>query len=116
MNKIITVIIAIAPCMAIAQQKGELQILLTNIHTMQAKFKQTVYTENKKPLQTYSGSVEFKKPHQFRWEVTKPDASLLITKTTTPTTRSPLSVSFSTTLPNLTKNFKIDPASATVTN
>lgn len=64
---------------AYAEPTTQLQTLLVKINTMQASFTQTVFSENNKILQTYNGSMEFKKPNLFRWEVAKPDASLLVT-------------------------------------
>lgn len=57
----------------------DLQVLLGKINTMQAKFKQSVYSEKKELLHNYQGNIEFKKPHMFRWQVDAPDPSLLIT-------------------------------------
>jgi outer membrane lipoprotein carrier protein len=85
LNKLITTrkLIALLMFLAIptihASSISELQTLLNNIKSMQAEFKQTVYSEQKKVVQTYNGNMVFKKPNQFRWEVTKPDPSLLIT-------------------------------------
>lgn len=59
--------------------ESELKSLLTNIKSMQANFSQKVYSETKKLLNTYAGNMEFKKPSSFRWEVTNPDQSLLVT-------------------------------------
>lgn len=64
---------------AYAQTNADLQTKLSNIKSMQAKFNQTVYSENNKLLQTYTGQMEFKKPNSFRWEVLQPDPSLLVT-------------------------------------
>ena len=47
----------------------DLQRLLNNINSMRADFTQNVYSEQQKLLHTYTGSVEFKKPRQLRWQV-----------------------------------------------
>lgn len=57
----------------------ELQTRLGKINTMQAHFTQNVYSEKNKLLQSYAGTMEFKKPNLFRWEVKTPDESLLVT-------------------------------------
>lgn len=56
-----------------------LQTQLRKIQTIQANFQQRVYSENQQLLHTYNGNMQFKKPNQFRWEVTQPDPTLLIT-------------------------------------
>ncbi len=56
-----------------------LKTLLNNIQSMQANFSQKVYSETSKLLHTYTGNMQFKKPSSFRWEVSTPDSSLLVT-------------------------------------
>lgn len=58
---------------------NDLKALLKNIQTMEADFKQTVYSEHNQTLHEYAGHMAFKKPSFFRWEVRKPDQMLLVT-------------------------------------
>ncbi len=81
MKKIVLLVLMIISTLAIAQSTpiSELQSLLAPISSMKAKFKQSVYNENKIEIQSASGNMEYKKPHLFRWEVEKPESSLLVT-------------------------------------
>lgn len=53
--------------------------LLTPVNTMEGNFQQTVISAQRKVLQESKGSMEFKRPSLFRWEVDKPDKSLVVT-------------------------------------
>lgn len=81
MKKIISGILLLlcANSIVIADPVASLQNRLAKIDTMQASFKQKVFDENKKILNTYTGNMQFKKPNLFYWQVETPDANLLIT-------------------------------------
>lgn len=57
----------------------ELQKMLNTTQSMQANFKQTVFNEKLMQIQTASGTMAYKKPNLFKWQVIEPDATLLIT-------------------------------------
>lgn len=81
MKKIVLLALIMISTVAFAQSTpiSELQSLLAPISSMKANFKQTVYSENKTEIQSASGNMEYKKPNLFRWQVEKPEASLLVT-------------------------------------
>lgn len=81
MKKIALLALFVVSGAAFAQSTpiSELQSLLAPIKSMKANFKQTVYNENKVEIQSASGNMEYKKPNMFRWQIEKPDASLLVT-------------------------------------
>jgi outer membrane lipoprotein carrier protein len=81
MKKIVLLALMIVSTLAIAHSTpiSELQSLLAPISSMKANFKQTVYSEGKIEIQSASGNMEYKKPNLFRWEIEKPEASLLVT-------------------------------------
>jgi outer membrane lipoprotein carrier protein len=81
MKKIVLLALALVSTLAIAQSTpiSELQSLLAPISSMKANFKQTVYSESKIEIQSASGNMEYKKPNLFRWQVEKPEKSLLVT-------------------------------------
>jgi outer membrane lipoprotein carrier protein len=58
---------------------NKLQNHLNKINSMQATFEQKVFSEHKKLLHTYHGNMAFKKPNMFRWQVEKPEETLLVT-------------------------------------
>lgn len=76
--KLLATILGLCSLTAYAQPT-DLQSRLSAITSMQANFKQSVYNENQKLLQSFTGQMEFKKPNSFRWEVLQPDPSLLVT-------------------------------------
>lgn len=63
-----------------AQQlaSSELESLLSNIHTMQANFNQTVYDNRGKAVQKSYGTMAIDRPGKFRWQVTKPIPQLIV--------------------------------------
>jgi len=81
MKKIVLLVLMVVSTVAIAQSTpiSELQSLLAPISSMQANFKQTVYSESKIEIQSATGNMEYKKPNLFRWQIETPEASLLVT-------------------------------------
>ena len=56
----------------------ELGKILQTTNSITADFKQNVYNQDNKKLQTTNGFMMVKKPNQFRWEIIKPDPNLII--------------------------------------
>jgi outer membrane lipoprotein carrier protein len=81
MKKLVLLALTLVSSLAVAQSTpiSELQSLLAPISSMKANFKQTVYSERKIEIQSASGNMEYKKPNLFRWQVLKPESSLLVT-------------------------------------
>lgn len=81
MKKIITLLAILGSSVAMAQGSAveELQKMLTTTQSMQANFNQTVFNEKLVQIQTASGTMAYKKPNLFKWQVIEPDATLLIT-------------------------------------
>jgi outer membrane lipoprotein carrier protein len=52
--------------------------LLSGFHNMSAEFTQTTYDVNKQPMQKSAGVMALSRPGKFRWEITQPNAQLLI--------------------------------------
>lgn len=65
--------------LAFAMPIDELESLLQPIKTLKANFKQTVLSEKNKVLQTATGTMEFKRPNSFRWQINPPDENLVVT-------------------------------------
>lgn len=66
---------------AASSASDELSTLLSNIHTLSADFKQSIYAaadSRKKPIQTSEGTMQLFRPGKFRWEVKQPNTQLLI--------------------------------------
>lgn len=66
------------PILSFAQSSGseeELLLMLSNIHTMQATFKQFM-TNNSSAITI--GRTEIERPGKFRWEITQPNKQLII--------------------------------------
>lgn len=73
-------VLCVINCKTYATNPGvELKAILNKIHSMQANFKQNVYSETQKLLHTYTGTMALKKPNSFRFEIQKPFPSLLVT-------------------------------------
>lgn len=85
MKKIITLLFCtLLTCSSVitAQEPAAisaLQDLLKPITTIKSAFNQTVYSEKNKVLQKSSGSMEFKRPNLFRWQIDLPESSLVVT-------------------------------------
>lgn len=62
-----------------ASPLNELQDLLKPIITIKANFTQTVLNKQSKIVQKASGNMEFKRPNLFRWQIDKPDPTLIVT-------------------------------------
>jgi outer membrane lipoprotein carrier protein len=56
----------------------ELKQILTNLHSLQAHFAQTVFDGNGRVLQQSSGLMTLQRPGLFRWETEQPAKQLLI--------------------------------------
>lgn len=63
---------------AYASAATDLGSLLGGIHSMQADFKQTIYDNHGKAIQTSTGRMAMQRPGKFRWQVTKPIPQLII--------------------------------------
>lgn len=63
---------------AFADPSADLNQLLTNIRSMQANFSQTITGKANRVIQESSGSMALQRPGQFRWEVRKPIAQLIV--------------------------------------
>ena len=81
MKQIITVLAMFAVSLAVAQESAvtALQDKLHNTQSMQASFKQTVFNDKLKQIQTSNGMMSYKKPNLFKWQVMEPDETLLVT-------------------------------------
>ncbi len=79
MQASVVCVLSLCSTLAFASPELELKSLLNNIKSMQANFSQQVFSEKSKLLNVYAGSMEFKKPNSFRWEVATPDPSLIVT-------------------------------------
>lgn len=64
---------------ALQPAAANLDKLLKPVNTFTGRFKQTVFSDRKKVIQQSSGTMEFKRPMSFRWQVEKPEASLIVT-------------------------------------
>src|SRR3990167_935825 len=56
----------------------DLEQLLNAVHSMRASFKQTVYDNQHKVIQTLYGKMAMQRPGKFRWEVSRPIPQLII--------------------------------------
>jgi outer membrane lipoprotein carrier protein len=56
----------------------KLSSMLNAVKTMQANFKQTVFDNRDKVIQTSYGKMAMQRPGKFRWDVTKPIPQLII--------------------------------------
>lgn len=79
LNILITAVFVTACGSLFAEPAADLQALLQPVAAIKANFKQTVYNERQKVIQTASGNLEFKRPNLFRWQVELPDANLVVT-------------------------------------
>lgn len=79
LNRLITAVLVTACGSLFAEPAADLQALLQPVAAIKANFKQTVYNERQKVIQTASGNLEFKRPNLFRWQVELPDANLVVT-------------------------------------
>lgn len=61
-----------------AQSATDFASLLNAVKTMQADFKQIIYDERDKAVQTAFGSMAFERPGKFRWHAKKPIPQLII--------------------------------------
>jgi outer membrane lipoprotein carrier protein len=61
-----------------AEDSDKLTKLLLNIQTLQADFVQTIKDQKGKVLQQAQGHMALSRPGKFRWEVTSPNAQLVI--------------------------------------
>jgi outer membrane lipoprotein carrier protein len=61
-----------------ADKDNDLLQLLSQTHSMQAEFKQTVYDEHHQLIQQAYGKMALVQPGKFRWEVIKPIPQLII--------------------------------------
>ena len=66
-------------CQAAQSPAEELRSYLRPIKTIKANFAQSVVGSKNKVLQTASGSMEFKQPNLFRWQIEQPDPTLIVT-------------------------------------
>ena len=51
---------------------------ITEVHSFDGQFTQTVYDENGKAIQVARGDVALEKPGKFRWQYTKPYSQLIL--------------------------------------
>ncbi len=63
---------------ASATPTDDLSTLLNAVQTMQANFKQVVYDNHNKPIQTSYGRMSMQRPGKFRWEVSKPIPQVIV--------------------------------------
>ena len=63
---------------ALASPVADFTALLNNTQTMQADFKQTIYDDRNKVLQSASGAMAFARPGKFYWQLKRPVAQLMI--------------------------------------
>ena len=61
-----------------AAPSDDLTGLLSHIRTMQANFSQTVKDAKGKVLNQSQGNMSMERPGKFRWNVTQPDAQLIV--------------------------------------
>lgn len=55
-----------------AAEKGPLQAFFAEVTSFRADFTQTVYDENRRQLQSTSGTMVLKRPGRFRWDYATP--------------------------------------------
>jgi len=66
-------------CSCYAQtSEDKLTQLLLNIKTFEANFTQTIKDKNSRLIQQTFGKIYLERPGKFRWQVTKPNAQLII--------------------------------------
>jgi len=81
MKKVIAVlslVLAIFSSQVMADAASELKNRLAAVSTLHADFKQTVYSADNKVVQDGRGELWLKRPNFFRWHMTSPDESLLV--------------------------------------
>lgn len=61
-----------------ASPSHDLRLILQNIKTLKANFKQQLYSSNGKLLQQSAGKIAVIRPGQFRWQVDSPNQQLIV--------------------------------------
>lgn len=56
---------------------------LSNLHSMTASFRQTVFSEEQVPIQQYYGQIFLKRPDEFKWDIEKPVRQIFLVRKTT---------------------------------
>ena len=81
MKKVIAVlslVLAVFSSQVMADAASELKNRLAVVSTLHANFKQIVYSADNKVVQDGRGELWLKRPNFFRWHMTSPDESLLV--------------------------------------
>ena len=81
MKKVIAVlslVLAVFSSQVMADAASELKNRLAVVSTLHANFKQIVYSADNKVVQDGRGELWLKRPNLFRWHMTSPDESLLV--------------------------------------
>lgn len=72
MNKLMAIILLLFPIITMATPNQQLSDLLSNFHSMQANFVQTVNN------QRTTGTMALQRPGKFRWQVNQPNKQIII--------------------------------------
>lgn len=81
MKKVIaalSLVLAMFSSNVMADAASELKSRLAEVSNLHANFKQTVYSADNKLIQDGSGELWLKRPDLFRWHMSSPDESLLV--------------------------------------
>lgn len=81
MKKLLTVcclLSAFVVTSAFADVRSDLQARLDKVNTLEADFTQTVYAADGVKIQSGQGKLWLKRPSLFRWHMTEPDESILV--------------------------------------
>lgn len=72
-------LILLSPMVKADSATNNLIQLLTNIHTIQANFTETIVDKSGHALQKSKGLMQLQRPGKFRWEIKSPNQQLIVT-------------------------------------
>jgi len=76
---LLSIIIFLISQLVYASASDDLTSLLNTIHTIKADFKQTIEEKGGSAVQHTAGHMAMQRPGKFHWQVTQPNAQLIVT-------------------------------------